>query len=75
MIDYCGDCGGVWLDPGELGQLTGSHGRSESHSHHHHHDDEEEAEAAGEDEGGILGFVTDALSGGGDGGDGGDGGE
>jgi hypothetical protein len=63
-IDYCPDCGGVWLDPGELGELTDDHGH---HSHKHDRDidvdldDEEEAE---EEESGLLGFVTDALGGG-----------
>jgi len=34
-IDYCDDCGGVWLDPGELGALTGSTHGKHGHSHSH----------------------------------------
>lgn len=58
-IDYCPDCGGVWLDPGELERLT---------DHDSHHDDididieGEEDEA--EEEAGILGTIAGALGGG-----------
>jgi Zn-finger nucleic acid-binding protein len=66
-VDYCPECGGVWLDPGELEQLTG-HGHSHSHSHGHHGhadidiEDEEEYEEE-EEEGGILGTIAGALGG------------
>jgi len=69
-IDYCPDCGGVWLDPGELGELTGSKHRKHRHGHSDHDidvdiDDEEEyEEEAEEEEGGLLGAVTAALGGG-----------
>ncbi|MFC6976102.1 zf-TFIIB domain-containing protein [Halomicroarcula sp. GCM10025709] len=65
-VDYCPDCGGVWLDPGELEQLTG-------HSSHHHKDrdididieaeEEDEFEEAEEEEAGILGTIAGALGG------------
>lgn len=63
-VDYCPSCGGVWLDPGELEQLTG-------HSSHHHKDrdidieEEDEFEEAEEaEEEGILGTIAGALGGG-----------
>jgi|GEM_PF-1142353 len=74
-IDYCPNCGGVWLDPGELEQLTGHSSHSHSHSHGHDRDvdidigeeeefeDEEEFEAEEEEEGGILGAIAGALGG------------
>ncbi|WP_424018342.1 zf-TFIIB domain-containing protein [Halorientalis pallida] len=58
-IDYCPNCGGVWLDPGELEQLTGH----ESHSHHRDVDVDIEGEEEAEDEGGILGTIAGALGG------------
>jgi len=62
-IDYCPDCGGVWLDPGELEQLT----HRDSHSHHSDIDidieDEEEEVEEEEEEGGILGTIAGALGG------------
>jgi Zn-finger nucleic acid-binding protein len=66
-IDYCPDCGGVWLDPGELEELTGAKHHKHGHSHSDHDidvdlDDEEEYEE--EEEEGLLGAVTSALGGG-----------
>lgn len=73
-IDYCEDCGGVWLDPGELKALTG--GKKHHKKNHKHHeidvddafeeDEEYEEEAYEEEEegGGILGTIADALGGG-----------
>ena len=61
-IDYCPDCGGVWLDPGELEQLT----HRDSHSHHSDIDidiEDEEEEVEEEEEGGILGTIAGALGG------------
>jgi len=62
-VDYCPECGGVWLDPGELEALTGH----SSHGHSHERDidvdfegDEEEQE---EEEGGILSTIAGALGG------------
>ena len=58
-IDYCPECGGVWLDPGELERLTG-------HSHHGHKHDADidiEAEEEEEEEGGILSTIAGALGG------------
>ena len=65
-VDYCPDCGGVWLDPGELEALTGH--SSHSHSHGHHDTDidieaEEEEEEVEEEEGGILSTIAGALGG------------
>jgi hypothetical protein len=77
-VDYCPECGGVWLDPGELEQLTGRSRSSHSHGHSHSHshkkdididvDDDEEMDAemeaeAEEEDGGILGTIADALGG------------
>lgn len=58
-IDYCPNCGGVCLDPGELEQLTGH----ESHNHHRDVDIDIEGEEKAEDEGGILGTIAGALGG------------
>jgi Zn-finger nucleic acid-binding protein len=67
-VDYCPECGGAWLDPGELEQLTGH----SSHSHSHGHSDididdafeeEDEFEEDEEEEGGILGTIAGALGG------------
>lgn len=65
-IDYCPDCSGVWLDPGELEELTG---HSDHHSHHHRDVDvdieiEGEEEEEEEEDGGILGSIAGALAGG-----------
>ncbi|WP_276302310.1 zf-TFIIB domain-containing protein [Halorussus lipolyticus] len=69
-IDYCEDCGGVWLDPGELEALTGG---KKHHKKHHdidvddvfEEDDEyDEYEDEQEEESGILGTIADALGGG-----------
>jgi Zn-finger nucleic acid-binding protein len=70
-IDYCPDCGGVWLDPGELEALThGEH--KQKHKSHDHHDidvddafeeEEEEYEADEAEDGGLLGSIVDALGG------------
>jgi Zn-finger nucleic acid-binding protein len=67
-IDYCPECGGVWLDPGELEALTGHSSHSHSHSHGHHGDvdvdlDEEEEFEEEEEEEGILGAIAGALGG------------
>jgi Zn-finger nucleic acid-binding protein len=68
-IDYCPECGGVWLDPGELERLTGHSSHSHSHSHGHDRDvdvdigEEEEFEAEEEEEDGILGAIAGALGG------------
>jgi len=65
-VDYCPECGGVWLDPGELEQLTGHSSHSHSHSHGHSDidiDDEFEDEEEEEEEGGILGTIAGALGG------------
>jgi len=73
-IDYCPDCGGVWLDPGELEQVAGRDFHSHGHHRHHHddHDDEDvdididigEDEEEDEDEDdGILGTIASALGG------------
>ena len=64
-VDYCPQCGGVWLDPGELESLTGQ----THHGHHSHKRDVdidigEEDEEEEEEEGGLLGAVADALGGG-----------
>jgi Zn-finger nucleic acid-binding protein len=59
-VDRCPDCGGVWLDPGELEQLTGS----KSHSRHRDIDIDVEDEEEDEEEGGILGTIAGALGGG-----------
>lgn len=74
VVDYCPDCGGVWLDPGELGELVDErdHHSHRTHSSHHHHDHddefeeefEEEYEEEAEESGGLLGFVSDAIGGG-----------
>jgi Zn-finger nucleic acid-binding protein len=63
-VDYCPQCGGVWLDPGELESLTG-----QTHHGHHSHDrdidiDIGEEDEEEEEEGGLLGAVADALGGG-----------
>ncbi|QLH84740.1 zf-TFIIB domain-containing protein [Halosimplex pelagicum] len=72
-IDYCPDCGGVWLDPGELGELTGSKHRKHGHGHSDRdididldEEEEYEEEEYEEEEGGLLGAVTSALGGDGD---------
>jgi Zn-finger nucleic acid-binding protein len=90
VVDFCLTCGGVWLDPGELQELTGY----KRHATHSTHDDIDEHEHEGEDDdyrfdvddgeveecqddsdGGLLGFVADAIDGAGDSdGDGGGGG-
>ena len=63
VIDYCITCGGVWLDPGELDELTGykkgTRSRTSTTSDPDYDDDHEEDD----DSDGILGFVTDALGG------------
>ncbi len=69
-IDYCPECGGVWLDPGELESLTGHrHHSHSSHSHSSHSRDididiGEEEEEEEEEEGGLLDAVAGALAGG-----------
>jgi Zn-finger nucleic acid-binding protein len=86
VVDFCLTCGGVWLDPGELQELTG-YKRHATHSTHddldEHEDDEyrfdvedDEVEESQHDSdgGGLLGFVADAIDGAGDGDDGGGGG-
>lgn len=68
-IDYCEDCGGVWLDPGELEALTG---KQNHHKKRHKHEidvddafeEDDEYEDEQEDDGGILGTIADALAGG-----------
>jgi Zn-finger nucleic acid-binding protein len=63
-VDYCPECGGVWLDPGELEQLTGHSSHSHSHSHSDIDvDDAFEEEEDEEEEGGILGSIAGALGG------------
>ncbi|WP_324758729.1 zf-TFIIB domain-containing protein [Haloarcula sp. GH36] len=88
VVDFCLTCGGVWLDPGELQELTG-YKRHATHSTHddideHEHEDDDyrfdvedgEVEDRQDDsDGGLLGFVADAIDGAGDSdGDGGGGG-
>ncbi len=66
-IDYCPDCGGVWLDPGELEQVAGYDSHSHGHGHHHHDDDIDidiEAEEEEEEDAGIFGTIASALGGG-----------
>ena len=69
-IDYCPQCGGVWLDPGELESLTGhTHHSHSSHGSHHDRDidiDIGEEEEEEEEEGGLLDAVAGALAGGGE---------
>jgi Zn-finger nucleic acid-binding protein len=62
-VDYCPGCGGVWLDPGELEQLTGHDGHSHSHRHSRDLDVDVEGEEEDEEEG-ILGTIAGALGGG-----------
>lgn len=73
VVDYCLTCGGVWLDPGELDELTG-YKRARSGTAVSDDDDEDHVESEAsegddqtgdDDSDGILGAVADALTGGG----------
>ena len=54
-VDHSPGCGSVWLDPGELEQLT---------DHGGHQDRDIDIEEGEEEEGGILGTSADTLGGG-----------
>lgn len=70
-IDFCGECGGVWLDSGELEELTGGTVHVDpdaGHSRDEQRDEESEPEL--EDElGGVLQAIVDTVLGDDDGGD------
>lgn len=65
-IDVCGDCGGVWLDSGELDKLIGSEFHVGPDTHRRHDDDPEEdaGERELEDElGDLLDTIVEAVVG------------